>query len=379
MKLILLIVIASVVGVLTEEYDDEGPPEYPDDHDLESQESFRFTDGFDRPYHKWGNHQDNEKHFDYLFGKGISSISSISSSSFGETPRLNQIPSDGKLDAAASISDGSEVRTKSFTAPSDSEDNNYGYRPDSEYPPNQWSEKWPQCGGGRQSPIDLSLPSCDRDFGPPLQPVFFKKNPHTTTIRNLGHTIQYSFAYNGSSPILAGGFLEAEYIFAQLHFHFGSNDYSGSEHSVNGISYPMEMHLVFYNSNYNSTEDASQHADGLVVLGVFFQVLERTANQRFALYLSDVPTDGSEVRLQNPRSHRLFDFVGSMDFHYATYEGSLTTPPCSEAVTWIVSTRSREISRQDLENFRSLQGYEGLMSDNNRPLQRNNGRTCLYH
>lgn len=43
-------------------------------------------------------------------------------------------------------------------------------------------------------------------------------------IRNLGHTVQYSFEYTGTPPILTGAFLDAEYLFTQLHFHFGTND-----------------------------------------------------------------------------------------------------------------------------------------------------------
>ncbi|XP_059617258.1 carbonic anhydrase-like [Phlebotomus argentipes] len=402
MKLIVFIVIACVASIAAEEYHDYdhyddheaspeevrepadhheeegdfGPPE--EDEDMSQEESIHRK-GFGKPYHSWGdNHADNEKYFEHLFGKKPKDIQSPAYS-YKSGTGANIIPTEAKeITAKQSLRDDPEVTTKSYT-PRSGDDNNYGYRPDSEYPPEAWVEKWPECGGTRQSPINLALPACEKDYGPPLQSVFFKKHPHTTTIRNLGHTVQYSFSYIGTPPILTGGFLDAEYLFAQLHFHFGSSDYSGSEHSLNSVTYPMEMHLVFYNAIYNDTQEASQHADGLLVLGLFFQVLEKTPNQRFALYLSDVPTDGTEIRIENPRSHRLFDFVGSMDFHYATYEGSLTTPPCSEAVTWILSTRPREISRQDLDTFRALQGYEGPMMDNFRPIQSINGRSCAYH
>ncbi|XP_055710077.1 carbonic anhydrase 2-like [Phlebotomus papatasi] len=376
MKLIILIVIASVTSVVAQVVDVEPPPDEADE--LEQQESRVNLSGvLQKPYHTWGaDHRENEKYFDYLFGK---KFRIITSPAYKTSAGPNQIPSgDKEPTPAAAIRDAPEVTTKSYN-PRSGEDNNYGYRPDSEYPPAQWVQKWPECGGTRQSPINLVLNTCEKDYGPPLQSIFFKKHPHTTMIRNLGHTVQYSFEYTGTPPILTGAFLDAEYLFTQLHFHFGTNDYTGSEHSINSVTYPMEMHLVFYNSIYNDTQEASEHPDGLLVLGLFFQVLEKTPNQRFALYLSDVPTDGTEIKIQNPRSHRLFDFVGSMDFHYATYEGSLTTPPCSEAVTWIVSARPRQISRHDLETFRSLQGVEGPMMGNNRPLQSTNGRSCLYH
>jgi carbonic anhydrase len=61
-------------------------------------------------------------------------------------------------------------------------------------------------------------------------------------------------------------------VFKQLHFHWGSVDSIGSEHTVNGKSYAGEMHLVHYNSKYGDFDSALKHSDGLAVLGVFFQV-----------------------------------------------------------------------------------------------------------
>lgn len=74
-------------------------------------------------------------------------------------------------------------------------------------------------------------------------------------------------------PTATGGPLgNNKYIFEQLHFHWGSNDDEGSETTVNNQSYPLEMHAVFYNSKYNSFNEAGNHEDGLAVIGYFFEV-----------------------------------------------------------------------------------------------------------
>jgi hypothetical protein len=77
---------------------------------------------------------------------------------------------------------------------------------------------------------------------------------------------------NDQKPSFTGGGFTDTYVFQQLHFHWGSDDSIGSEHTVNGKSYPGELHLVHYNSKYGDYKSALKHSDGLAVLGVLFQV-----------------------------------------------------------------------------------------------------------
>ncbi|XP_055710078.1 carbonic anhydrase 1-like [Phlebotomus papatasi] len=254
----------------------------------------------------------------------------------------------------------------------------YGYDPDSELPPNRWSEKWPTCAGIRQSPINLDLSSCQKDLsGSPLKFYNFERRPLTTYVENLGHTIQISFRFNKHSPYITRGKFNSErYDFAQLHFHFGETDEVGSEHTLNSQSSSLELHLVFYKSTYGDTSTASQYTDGLVVVAFLFQASDDVPNKLFAQNLSRVTDPGNSVTVNSPKGNRLIDFVGSLNFEYAMYYGSLTTPPCSEAVTWYVSTNVQEMSRGDLEGFRSVMGEEGSMGGNNRPTQPINSRVC---
>ncbi|GAB0093461.1 Carbonic anhydrase [Sergentomyia squamirostris] len=257
----------------------------------------------------------------------------------------------------------------------------YGYEENSEYPPNRWSEKWATCGGIRQSPIDINLSSCQRDLSLfPLKFHNFDHHPSSMTVTNVGHSVQFSFEFKKDAPYLSRGILNSKkYILAQIHFHFGKTDDSGSEHKINSKSSALEMHSVFYKSTYADVSEASGHSGGLVVIGNLFEASDDVPNQFFVQYLSQVPQSGQSVTVKDAKGNRMIDFIGSLDFKYVRYEGSLTTPPCSEAVTWYVSTSVREISREDLANFRDLYGDEGKMNGNYRPVQAINGRKCYAH
>ncbi|VDP97706.1 unnamed protein product [Trichobilharzia regenti] len=72
--------------------------------------------------------------------------------------------------------------------------------------------------------------------------------------------------------LLSGGPLTSEYKLAQFHLHWGSGNNWGSEHMINGVSCPSELHCVFINTKYGTMETAVTYSDGLSVVGIFFQV-----------------------------------------------------------------------------------------------------------
>lgn len=77
------------------------------------------------------------------------------------------------------------------------------------------------------------------------------------------------------APSISGGPLEGDYVFAQLHFHWGPRDDVGSEHTINNRSLPLEMHMVHYKKNYGSVSEALKHEDGLAVIGILFEVTRK--------------------------------------------------------------------------------------------------------
>ena len=214
------------------------------------------------------------------------------------------------------------------------------------------SAKFASCQSGRaQSPIDIVAPArrdtpdaIAMEFAPASLRIVH--HDHVADAINNGHTIQVN--YSEGDTLTVGG---RAYQLVQYHFH------APSEHTVNGRQFPMEMHLVHTS------------ADGqLAVVGVL--VAEGAHNASFDPIWANLPvTKGVENHLE----HVKVDVDALLPKARTTYryDGSLTTPPCSEGVKWFVMTAPIALSKAQIEAFTAL--FHG----NNRPVQPLNGRSVL--
>lgn len=208
--------------------------------------------------------------------------------------------------------------------------------------PDHWSELCLQseCGGAQQSPINLAGATVDAA----LTALALDYKPSAVHIKHNGHTEQ--FAYDAGSSITLGG---ETYKLLQYHFH------THSEHAIDGHSYPMEVHLVHKN----------EATGKLAVIGIMFE--EGAENAFLAQFMPHLPAHADET-YNDPATYTIADVLPAAAGYY-TYAGSLTTPPCSEIVTWIVMKTPVEASAAQLQQF------ETLMHENARPLLPVNGRT----
>ncbi|XP_017571488.1 carbonic anhydrase 2 [Pygocentrus nattereri] len=244
----------------------------------------------------------------------------------------------------------------------------WGYAADNG--PDKWVESFPVADGPRQSPIDIVSGKAEHD--PALAPLAPRYDPSTSLdILNNGHSVQVTFADDTDSSSLTGGPISGTYRLKQFHFHWGSSDDKGSEHTVDGKTYPAELHLVHWNTAYPSFGEAVDKSDGLAVIGVFLEIGDENADlQKVLDALEGIKTKSTQTSFADFDPTTLLP--SSLD--YWTYDGSLTTPPLLESVTWIVCKQSISVSSAQMEKFRSLlfsaEGEpECCMMDNYRPPQ----------
>ncbi|XP_018416062.1 PREDICTED: carbonic anhydrase 5A, mitochondrial isoform X2 [Nanorana parkeri] len=226
-------------------------------------------------------------------------------------------------------------------------------------------------GGARQSPIDIRVR--DSIFHPQLTPIKTQYDPNTCLhVWNNGYAFLVEYDDCTNKSVVSGGPLENPYRLKQFHFHWGVNNDWGSEHTVDSKVFPAELHLVHWNcSRYQSFEEAIMEENGLAVIGVFLKVGQHHSKlQKLVDILPSVRYKDSltEFNYFDPSC-----FLPSCN-DYWTYAGSLTTPPLTESVTWIMMKKPIEVDHSQLAVFRSLL-YSAVgedeknMVDNFRPLQ----------
>ncbi|XP_071503930.1 carbonic anhydrase-like [Diadema antillarum] len=247
-------------------------------------------------------------------------------------------------------------------------------------------EFWPdiynsQCGGNAQSPIDI-----DPDSATPTELAPFDFTSYdiikSGTLENNGHALEVDLSRDpdeGSYDVTGGG-LEGTYRVYQFHFHFGSDNQKGSEHAVNGTHYPVEMHLVHYDTQYPGLKEAANYPGGVAVVGVFFQVGQHNHGLDPLLdHIEEVENPFTHIEIDDIQLSALLP--GSTE-RFWRYDGSLTTPLCNEGIIWTLLQDFAELSQDQLDLLRSLvsdatdeNGVELLMTDNFRQLQPLNERT----
>lgn len=196
------------------------------------------------------------------------------------------------------------------------------------------------AAGSQESPVDIvgsitaRLPSLD---------IHWRKRPDT--IVNNGHTIQLNF---GAGNTLRMG--DRTYTLAQFHFHHPS------EHLVNGKAFGMEAHFVH-----------AAREGGLAVVGVL--MIPGRPSTVFQKIVSTMPAQEGPPIPADPAIDP--NALLPAQRAYYSYEGSLTTPPCSETVDWLVLANRIEVAEADIARFAKLYPM------NARPVQNRNRRFIL--
>lgn len=228
-------------------------------------------------------------------------------------------------------------------------DMHWGY--EGETSPEHWVEieRNSECGGQNQSPVNIidfnTVSSSETD----QLELFYSSRTHLKRATNNGHTIQFDFVPEEDSIMYRG----QVYQLVQVHFH------EHAEHLISGIIYPLEIHLVHISRQGN-----------IAVIGILGK--EGEESQIFKLLESFLPLEmghSKEINVTCDLNQML-----PSERSYYSYNGSLTTPPCTEGVNWIVFQEPIILSLEEVQILK-----ESMPLDNYRNEQPLNGRVVAFN
>lgn len=215
--------------------------------------------------------------------------------------------------------------------------------------PERWAEldpHWSACAAGKsQSPVDIAPARLLKaDWVSEMR--FAYKASKKLEVVNNGHTVQVNTERGNWL-----GFNKVWYELKQFHFH------APSEHTLTGVNTAMEMHLVH-----------AADANRLAVIGVMLQL--GPDNPFLDRFWDAMPAEANGKAQWSGE----LDILDSLpdDRGFYTYQGSLTTPPCSETVSWLVMKSPLTVSKAQVDKFAKLFG-----GPTNRPVQALNGRLIV--
>lgn len=207
--------------------------------------------------------------------------------------------------------------------------------------PDTWHNFHADCGLTEQSPIDIVTSQLEVDSTMKnMKFVGYNNKSLEWSVTKNSHNVGFSLI-NGEAPYFTETDTSDQFALLGGHFHWGYNNEQGSEHTVNGQKFPLEMHLIHEN------QDSVIH-----VFGFLFELSENNNVDLDELInaISNVEQSGDQmIKLYLPR------ILPKNLSKFYRYNGSFTTPPCTENVRWTIFQEPIRISESQMKAFHDLE------------------------
>jgi len=229
--------------------------------------------------------------------------------------------------------------------------------------PEFWHIDYPECGKNYQSPINIETENFVLDTDKDSSYIFKNYDQKATFSMTLTeNNIGFKLMSDKKMYVEING---VEYHFVSGKFSWAADNFHGSEHTIGGYKYPLELQLLHKNAN-----------DDQAIFAILFDISEESGDSEIRKFTNrinknlkvNVPTDVKNVKLN---SFTIRDFG---DSEYYQYDGSLTTPPCTENVHVTVFKHLAKISEEQMEKFRLLKDIKKSY----RPTQPLYGRSLFW-
>ena len=216
----------------------------------------------------------------------------------------------------------------------------------------EWSGVCVTGNTGRQSPINIVTE--DVRASSTLTELRLSdgwRMPISGTYRNGGHNVQFDPTDPTRPSVITTNYL-GNYRVLQMHMHWGANNMQGSEHTVNGRNYPLELHFV--HEKVGAVDSTLR--DNYTVIGVFAEAVNMPISGVWEqLNISAIISFNTTVPVSGLNYSDLLP--SSLDYYH--YPGSLSTPTCDEVVQWFVLKEPIQVPSEYLANLRMIETEDG--------------------